>query len=658
MSIPASEMTNKGQNRVAVIGAGPAGMMAAITSARCGADVTVFERNPFAGKKLRITGKGRCNVTNDCAPREVLEAVKRNPKFLYSAVYRFTPADTMSFFEEAGVPLKTERGHRVFPESDKAYDIQQAMVREMTEAGVKTRYKTRIDRVYNDGRSWVLCCGEKKYAADAVVLATGGVSYPGTGSTGDGFAMLKRLGMRITELRPSLVPVNTEEKVGELSGLTLKNVTLSVLYGKKCVFRELGEMLFTHTGVSGPLVLSASANMQDHPVSEYAMRVNLKPGMSREELEARVVKDLSKYSAKDFVNSLSDLLPQKLIQYVVGMTGIDPRKKSRDVSKAERIRLCDLLSALPFTPSSFGSLDEAVITRGGVEVDQINPKSMEAISWPGLFVCGEMLDTDAYTGGFNLQIAFSTGRLAGESAAGFAERENTKEPEEERKVDFSKIRVAIDGPSGAGKSTIAKLVAAETGLIYVDTGSLYRAVGLYMARQGTDAYDEETIVASLKDVDIKLEYSEGKQHVILNGECVDGLIRTEEVSYYASAVSKIPRVREFLMNLQKSLGDAGGVIMDGRDIGTVIIPDAEVKIFLVADAEERARRRYAEQIEKGLDVTYEEVLQSIIARDQQDSSRDVAPLKPADDAVTLINNRTIEDAVNFVIGLMKEKAGK
>ena len=358
------------------------------------------------------------------------------------------------------------------------------------------------------------------------------------------------------------------------------------------------------------------------------------------------------------MNSLSDLLPQKLIQYVVGITGIDPRKKSRDISKAERIRLCDMLSALPFTPSSFGSLDEAVITRGGVEVDQINPKSMEAISWPGLFVCGEMLDTDAYTGGFNLQIAFSTGRLAGESAASFAERENTKEPEEERKVDFSKIRVAIDGPSGAGKSTIAKLVAAETGLIYVDTGSLYRAVGLYMARQGTDAYDEETIVGSLKNVDIKLEYSEGKQHVILNGECVDGLIRTEEVSYYASAVSKIPRVREFLMNLQKSLGDAGGVIMDGRDIGTVIIPDAEVKIFLVADAEERARRRYAEQIEKGLDVTYEEVLQSIIARDQQDSSRDVAPLKPADDAVTLINNRTIEDAVNFVIGLMKEKAGK
>ena len=654
MSTQASATKDRGMPRVAVIGAGPAGMMAAITAAGRGAGVTVYEKNPFAGKKLRITGKGRCNVTNDCTPREVLDAVRRNPKFLYSAVYRFGPSDVMSFFEEAGVPLKTERGRRVFPVSDKAADIQQALVRKMTLSGVKVRYNTRVDSIYRDDGTWVVCSGSGKSTADAVIIATGGVSYPGTGSTGDGFRMLKRLGIRITELKPSLVPVNTAEDFAGLSGLTLKNVTLSVFHGEKCVFRELGEMLFTHFGVSGPLVLSASANMQDYPVAEYTMKVDLKPGLDREDLDARIIRDLSKYSAKDFVNSLSDLLPQKLIQYIVGVTGIDPRKKSRDISRAERGTLCEALSGFDITPVSFRPVDEAIITRGGAEVDQIDPKNMEVHGFPGLFVCGEMLDTDAYTGGFNLQIAFSTGRSAGEGASDIMRK--VKKTKKETKVDFTKIRVAIDGPSGAGKSTIAKQVAQKTGLIYVDTGSLYRAVGLYMARNSIDAYDEEKIVSELKNVDIRLEYSEGKQHVILNGECVDGMIRTEEVSYYASAVSKIPKVREFLMNLQKSLGDAGGVIMDGRDIGTVIIPDAEVKIFLVADAEERARRRYAEQLEKGQDVTFDEVLKSIIARDEQDSSRDVAPLKPAEDAVTLVNNRTIEDAVNFVIDLMKEKA--
>lgn len=411
-------MLSDGTKRVVVIGAGPAGMMAAVTAAQNGASVTVLERNSFAGKKLRITGKGRCNLTNDCSPREVMEAVRRNPKFLYGVLNRFSPADVMAKFEEWGVPLKTERGRRVFPQSDKAADVQAAMVRAMRDAGVTVVYDARVTeiRVLPDS-GYAVHTRQKAYEADGVILASGGVSYPGTGSTGDGHRMLAEMGVTVTPLSPSLVPVETRENFAPLSGLTLKNVTLTVTRDGKTVFTEMGEMLFTHFGVSGPLVLSASANMQEGNVADYAMAVNLKPALDGETLDKRVLRDLGTYAARDLGNALTDLLPGKLIPTVIGAAGLDPHKKAASVTKEERARLCGVLSAFPVTPTAFRKMDEAIVTAGGVDVSEISPKTMELKGFPGLYVAGELIDIDAYTGGYNLQLAFSTGYAAGMAAA-------------------------------------------------------------------------------------------------------------------------------------------------------------------------------------------------------------------------------------------------
>jgi len=421
---------------IAVIGGGPAGMMAAYAAKQAldkayaeDTEVVLYERNPMLGKKLRITGKGRCNVTNNCTPAQFREAVTRNQKFLYGASSRFTSADTMAFFEEWGVPLKTERGRRVFPVSDKAADIALAMERALTESGVKIHKGMRISRLTlpdnpagngeNYGKPICFFCGNTQHTCDAVILATGGVSYPGTGSTGDGHRMLTDLQIPVTELRPSLVPIETREKTGELMGLTLKNVSLSAFRGDKEVFREQGEMLFTHFGLTGPLVLSASANMQKGGVTDYRLTIDLKPALTMEELDKRLLADFAKYSARDFCNSLDDLLPKRLIPWVIRVSGIPERCKTASITRQQRQKLCGTLKALPFTPVKFRPLDEAVITCGGVEVSAVSPKDMMLKNLPGVFCAGELLDLDAYTGGYNLQIAFSTGVLAGQGAAAY-----------------------------------------------------------------------------------------------------------------------------------------------------------------------------------------------------------------------------------------------
>lgn len=411
---------NKADNiKVTVIGAGASGMMAAISAASYDARVTVLERNPFAGKKLRITGKGRCNVTNNCTSNQILEAVPRNPKFLYGVINRFSPNATMEFFESCGVSLKTERGRRVFPVSDKAADIRDALVGKMKECGVRVIYDARVSDIFPDPEhgGYIVKYGSHKLSTDAVIFATGGVSYPGTGSSGDGHRILEKLGVNITPLRPSLVPIETKEDFSDLSGLTLKNVRLTAYYNGSEVYCEMGEMLMTHFGISGPLVLSASANMQKYPIDKYELRLNLKPALKRDELDRRVVSDFAKYSAKDLVNSLDDLLPKKLIPYVISQSGIDGRRKTGSVTREERAELLDALDSFRITPRSFRPIEEAIITSGGVDVKEINPKTMELRSHPGIFVCGELIDVDAYTGGYNLQIAFATGKAAGEAAA-------------------------------------------------------------------------------------------------------------------------------------------------------------------------------------------------------------------------------------------------
>jgi len=406
-------------NTVLVIGGGAAGMMAAITAAQHGASVTVFEPNRMLGRKLRITGKGRCNVTNDCSPAEVLENVTKNARFLTGAMYRCTPADVMAFFEERGVPLKTERGRRVFPVSDKAADISHALEKEMELLGVCVVQELVTSLMLTEEGCVGVSTKEGDYPADAVIVATGGASYPGTGSRGDGYRFARQAGMKVSPPTPSLIPVVTEEDTSPLSGLSLKNVTLHVSHKGKEVFSEMGEMLFTHFGVSGPLVLSASAHMRA-PVPEYEMTIDLKPALDEATLDARLVSDLKKFAQRDFINALSDLLPQKLIEPVVAVSGIDPRKKAGAVTRQERRTLGFTLKHFPLTPLRFRPIDEAIVTSGGVEVSGIHTKTMMSKTVPGLFFAGEVIDVDAYTGGYNLQIAFATGAAAGQCAAEFA----------------------------------------------------------------------------------------------------------------------------------------------------------------------------------------------------------------------------------------------
>ncbi len=402
---------------IAVIGGGAAGMMAAGAALDSGCVVCLYVPNRLLGKKLRITGKGRCNVTNNCAPEEILKNVISNRKFLYSSVYKFTPEDCIAYFEGLGVPMKTERGRRVFPVSDKAADVSDALKNYITSMGCRIVRAKVNDIIIKDGKACgvVTDLGEKEHSA--VIVCTGGVSYPGTGSTGDGHRMAKRLGIEVTPLKPSLVPIVLYDRTGHLMGLSLKNVRLSVFLGDKEIIGEQGEMLFTHFGISGPLVLSASAHMQSAPVESYRMEIDLKPALDEETLDRRLIQDLQKYAAKDFINSLGDLLPSKLIEEVVERSGIDPRKKSGEVSKKERAALLNTLKHFKLTPKSFRSLDEAVVTAGGIDTKEIHPTTMMSKSYEGLFFAGEIIDVDAYTGGYNLQIAWSTGRKAGESAA-------------------------------------------------------------------------------------------------------------------------------------------------------------------------------------------------------------------------------------------------
>ena len=403
-----------------IVGGGAAGMAAAIAAAQQSPDltVTVYEPNAVLGRKLRITGKGRCNVTNDCSPAEVLDNVTKNRKFLTGAIFRYTPADVMSFFEDNGVPLKTERGRRVFPVSDKAADISGAMERVMKGLGVHVVQEKVTSLLHDENGVYGVRTASGEHTADAVIVATGGASYPGTGSRGDGYRFARAVGMAVAEPIPSLIPVITKEDTAPLAGLSLKNVTLSVTSGSKVVYSEMGEMLFTHFGVSGPLVLSASAHMRGD-IRQYRMFIDLKPALDDATLDARLIADLSKYGQRDFVNSLSDLLPQKLIDPVIHLSRIDPRKKSNGVTREERNALREALKKFPLTPVSFRPIDEAIITSGGVEVGGIHTKTMMSKTVPGLFFAGEVIDVDAYTGGYNLQIAFSTGVAAGSSAAQF-----------------------------------------------------------------------------------------------------------------------------------------------------------------------------------------------------------------------------------------------
>lgn len=404
--------------KILVIGGGPAGMMAAISAAEKGAQVMLLEPNERLGKKLNITGKGRCNVTNDADLQTLLANVPKNGKFLYSVFSRFDGRDTIAFFEGLGVPLKTERGNRVFPVSDRAFDISGALEKKMRQLKVSVIRDRAVSLTIEDGVA-VGAAGEKAtYPADAVILATGGVSYPATGSTGEGHRMAETVGHTVTPLQGSLVPLREKGNLcARMQGLSLRNVSLSVFESGKKIYTDFGEMLFTHFGVSGPLILSASAHMRRFDKKEYRLEIDLKPALDEAALDKRLLADFAKYANSDFVNALNDLLPQKMIPVIVELCGIDPREKVHEITREQRKVLLQLLKHFPVEIAGLRPVTDAIITSGGIKISEINPTTMESKVVKGLYFAGELIDVDAYTGGFNLQIAWATGRAAGIAAA-------------------------------------------------------------------------------------------------------------------------------------------------------------------------------------------------------------------------------------------------
>ena len=434
------------QKHILVLGAGPAGLLAAATAARHGAQVTILERNEKPAMKLRITGKGRCNVTNHInALDELISNVPVNGRFLFGAFSRFMPADTMELFERLGVPLKTERGNRVFPCSDNAHDVADALVKHAKSSGVEFVHGRAARLAMNNEQSCSYCQDAplggpvrsaegvvrstntiitddgRHFPADAIIIATGGMSYPKTGSTGDGYALAQQAGHTVTAPKPSLVPLECHEGFcARLMGLALRNTALELWDSKLCrvIYKDFGEILFTHFGVSGPMALSASSHMRGMTPERYHLHLDLKPALSPEQLDKRILRDFTQTPNKNFINALNALLPKSLVPVVVQRSGIPPGLRVNQVAREQRQALIALLKRFALTVTGFRPIEEAIVTSGGVSVDEIHPNTMESKLRPGLYFAGEVLDADAYTGGFNLQIAFSTGYLAGVCAAG------------------------------------------------------------------------------------------------------------------------------------------------------------------------------------------------------------------------------------------------
>lgn len=408
--------------KVYVIGGGPAGMMAACSAAYHGASVVLLEKKDRLGRKLEITGKGRCNLTSSLDLDQFVQGYAGNGKFLYSALHAFSNQDVMDFFRSRGLELKVERGQRVFPVSDQAHDVVRILHQELQRLGIEVITEARVDSIKPQKSGFSIRCGTTNYHAQKVIVATGGLSYPGTGSTGDGYKWAKSLGHTIIDPRPGLVPlVAQEDWVPNLKGLSLRNVQ-AASYGAdgKRINSEFGEMLFTHFGLSGPIILSMSRDIGDHlrqTKEPVKVAIDLKPALTLDQLEARLQRDLDRYARRHFINSLDDLLPRKLIPVIVSLSGIEPHQESGQIKKQQRHHLAELLKSLPVTITATRPVAEAIVTAGGVDTKEVDPHTMESRLHRNLFFAGEILDVDGYTGGFNLQAAFSTGYLAGQHSA-------------------------------------------------------------------------------------------------------------------------------------------------------------------------------------------------------------------------------------------------
>lgn len=402
--------------RVVVVGAGAAGLMAAYTAARGGNHVVVLEKNEKAGKKIYITGKGRCNVTNDVPPAEFFQNVVRNPKFLYGSIYSFPPSELMRMLEEGGLPLMVERGNRVFPASDKASDVTKCLERYCSNSGVQFCFQERVVKIERlHSTMFRVVTDQREVEADAVIVCTGGLSYPATGSTGDGLRFAKQFGLQLQPVRPALCGIECDLRRYDLQGLSLKNVRLYALRDGREMAGFFGEMLFTHFGISGPIALTMSSMLNRAELSEIRLQIDLKPALDVETLERRVLRDLAQYKNRTMAHAIQELLPRRLILPVLDQSGIGETLPANSLTKEQRARLVSVLKGFSLRPLRLRPIEEGIVTSGGIDVREIDPKTMECRSIPGLYFCGEVLDVDALTGGFNLQIAFSTGYAAGKS---------------------------------------------------------------------------------------------------------------------------------------------------------------------------------------------------------------------------------------------------
>ena len=651
---------------VIIIGGGAAGLMCGVTLAENGIKTTIVEKNEKLGKKIYITGKGRCNMTNLCERQEFFKSVTSNPKFLYSSVNAFDAAQTVDFFESHGLRTKTERGNRVFPESEHASDVTKTLEKAFKRAGGQVVLNTVVTDIVSENGcfSGVKLNDGTSLRADACVIATGGLSYESTGSTGDGYVFAARLGHKVTDTFPSLVGLKTIETfVNELEGLSLKNVGLSAWVNGKKKYDEHGEMLFTRNGISGPLVLTVSSLLAKNIAGndKVTVKIDMKPALDEEALDRRVLKDFAESVNKDIKNVLGGLLPSSLIPVILTLSGIGAERKVNGINAKERERLVRLIKGIPLEIKCSGGFNEAVITQGGVSVKEINPKTMESKLCSGIYFAGEVMDVDALTGGYNLQIAWSTAHAAAMSIIERSENdaENEKALNEYKKQEnrMNKvISIAIDGPSGAGKSTIAKKVSEKAGAVYVDTGAMYRAMALYFLRNGVSAEDEATISSLCDKIDIELKIIDGVLHVFLNGEDVSGLIRNDEVGAMASKTSVYADVRTKLVDLQRKMAEKQSVVMDGRDIGSVVLPNAKVKIYLTASVEERARRRYLEYEAAGQNPDMDTIRKEIEERDYRDMHRDISPLVCAEDAVVVdSSDMSIDEVCERIYSIINER---
>lgn len=631
--------------KVAIIGGGVAGLLAAVTAADHGAKVLLFEKMDKVGLKMGITGKGRCNLTNNAPIMDFIAMTPGNGRFLFSAYKRFNNMDLLSLFHTWGLETKVERGGRIFPASDDAQEVRHLFMRLLHEKQVDVHLSEPVLHIQTKkGCAAGVVTGKGTYEVDAVILATGGKSYPRTGSTGDGYRLAGELGHTVTKIRPALIPlVCAEPYCRELQGLSLKNVTLALVAGGRRKSEAFGEMIFTHFGISGPIVLTQSDVVtlwlsQGYQVTGY---IDLKPALTEEVLDQRILRDLQKFRLKQMGNALSELLPRRLIDAVMKLADIPAEIPAAALKKAQRIHLRQTIKKLPLTITKARPIEEAIVTAGGISTKEVNSSTMESKIVRGLYLAGEVLDVHAFTGGYNLQAAFSMGRMAALSAAG-------------DKTQMRKLAIAIDGPAGAGKSSVAKILAANMGYAYLDTGAMYRAVTYEVLRR--ELTEEKDIVALAAGMDMTVKPEADAMHVVVNGHDVTDYIRTPEVSARVSAVSALAGVRAAMVGIQRRQAAKGGIVLDGRDIGTTVLPHADVKIFLTASVHTRALRRFKEMTEKNPGMTLEEVEKDIRKRDWQDSHREVSPLKQAEDAVLLDNSRlTLEETAKAIMEICEKK---